>query len=75
MSQAWRKVLLYLCSRDSGGITLVVEGIVVNQYQALNVLPKRLLDELIAEEMPVLPAYLMSSVKMRESHQACKPLI
>lgn len=54
---------------------LEVEGIVVNQYQARSVLPQRLLDELIAEEMPVLPVYLMSSVKMRESHQACKPLI
>lgn len=46
-----------------------------NQYQVRNALPQRLLDELIAEEMPVLPVYLMSSVKMRESHQACKPLI
>lgn len=29
----------------------------------------------MAEELPVLPVYLMSSVKMRESHQACTPLI
>ncbi|WP_166363617.1 ParA family protein [Pseudomonas akapageensis] len=54
---------------------LEVEGIVVNQYQVRNALPQRLLDELIAEKMPILPVYLMSSVKMRESHQACKPLI
>lgn len=54
---------------------LEVEGIVVNQFQARNALPQRLLDELIAEKMPVLSAYLMSSVKMRESHQASKPLI
>jgi chromosome partitioning protein len=54
---------------------LEVEGIVVNQYQARNALPQRLLDDLIAEQMPVLPAYLMSSVKMRESHQVSRPLI
>ena len=36
---------------------------------------QQLLDELIAEGLPVLPVNLMSSVKMRESHQACTPLI
>ena len=38
-------------------------------------LPQQLLDELISEGLPVLPVYLSSSVKMRESHQACMPLI
>ena len=33
------------------------------------------LDELVAEGLPVLPVNLMSSVKMRESHQACTPLV
>ena len=33
------------------------------------------IDELIAEALPLLPVYLGSSVKMRESHQACTPLI
>ena len=54
---------------------LLVEGIVVNQFQPRASLPQQLLDELLAEQMPVLPVYLMSSVKMRESHQACTPLI
>ena len=54
---------------------LEVEGIVVNQFQPRAALPQQLLDELIAEGLPVLPVILMSSVKMRESHQACKPLI
>ena len=54
---------------------LEVEGIVVNQFQPRASLPQQLLDELVEEEMPVLPVYLMSSVKMRESHQACTPLI
>ena len=38
-------------------------------------LTQQLLDELISEGLPVLPVYLSSSVKMRESHQACTPLI
>ena len=54
---------------------LEVEGIVVNQFQARASLPQQLLDELIAEGLPVLPVYLTSSVKMRESHQASIPLI
>ena len=54
---------------------LEIEGIVVNQFQPRASLPQQLLDELLAEELPVLPVYLMSSVRMRESHQECKPLI
>ncbi len=54
---------------------LVVEGIVVNQFQPRASLPQQMLDELIAEGLPVLPVYLSSSVKMRESHQANMPLI
>ena len=54
---------------------LQVEGIVVNQFQPRASLPQQMLDELVAEGLPVLPVYLNSSVKMRESHQACLPLI
>lgn len=54
---------------------LEIEGIVVNQFQPRATLPQQLLDELIAENLPVLPVYLTSSVKMRESHQASTPLI
>ncbi|OHC20841.1 MAG: cobalamin biosynthesis protein CobQ [Pseudomonadales bacterium RIFCSPHIGHO2_02_FULL_60_43] len=54
---------------------LTLEGIVVNQFHVSASLPKQLTDELAAEGLPLLPAFLMSSVKMRESHQACKPLI
>jgi len=55
--------------------TLEVEGIVVNQFQPRAALPQQLIDELLSEGLPVLPVYLMSSVKMRESHQACMPLV
>ncbi|MBD8733067.1 MULTISPECIES: ParA family protein [unclassified Pseudomonas] len=54
---------------------LEVEGIVVNQFQPRASLPRQMLDELIAEGLPVLPVYLNSSVKMRESHELNIPLI
>jgi len=54
---------------------LMVEGIVVNQFQSRASLPQQMLDELLAEGLPVLPVYLGSSVKMRESHHASLPLI
>ena len=54
---------------------LRLEGIVVNQFQSRASLPRQLLDELALETLPLLPVYLMSSVKMRESHHVCKPLI
>ncbi len=55
--------------------TLEVEGIVVNQFQPRAALPQQMINELLSEGLPVLPVYLMSSVKMRESHQACMPLV
>ncbi|RRV09402.1 ParA family protein [Pseudomonas sp. v388] len=54
---------------------LEVEGIIVNQFQPRASLPQQMLDELIAEGLPVLPVYLNASVKMRESHQANMPLV
>jgi chromosome partitioning protein len=61
--------------KDDHNEDLSVEGIVVNQYQARASLPQQMLDALIAEGLPVLPVYLSSSVKMRESHEANMPLI
>jgi chromosome partitioning protein len=61
--------------REDHNPGLSVEGIVVNQFQARAALPQRVLDEMIGEGLPVLPVYLSASVKMRESHEACTPLI
>ncbi|QKZ04988.1 ParA family protein [Pseudomonas eucalypticola] len=55
--------------------SLVVEGIVVNQFVSRASLHQQLIDELVSERLPVLPVYISSSVKMRESHQASVPLI
>jgi chromosome partitioning protein len=54
---------------------LSVEGIVVNQYQARAILPRQLVEELRTEGLPVLEPFLSASVKVRESHQACRPLV
>ncbi len=54
---------------------LAVKGIVVNQFQPRANLPQRLVQELIAEGLPVLEPYLPVSIKVRESHQAAKPMI
>lgn len=54
---------------------LRVEGIIANQYMANAKLPSKIIDDLIAQDYPVIPQYISQSVKMRESHQEQKPLI
>jgi chromosome partitioning protein len=54
---------------------LAVEGIIVNQFQARASLPRRIVEELTAEGLPVLTPYLSASVKIRESHQHSRPVI
>lgn len=55
--------------------SLQVEGVVVNQFVHRASLHRGLVDELVAEGLPVLPVYLSSTVKMRESHEASIPMI
>jgi len=54
---------------------LLIEGIVVNQFQPRSRLPQRLVDELLDEGLPVLGSKLSSSVKIRESHELNMPMI
>ena len=54
---------------------LVVEGIVVNQFQPRASLPQRTVQELIDEGLPVLQPYLGASVKIKESHELSCPMI
>ncbi|MFZ2288309.1 MAG: ParA family protein [Halopseudomonas yangmingensis] len=61
--------------REEHNEDLQVEGIVVNQFQPRATLPQQMIDELVAEGLPVLPVHLASSVRMRESHQVNTPLI
>jgi chromosome partitioning protein len=61
--------------REDHNPDLAVEGIVVNQFQSRALLPQQLVDELEGEGMPILRPFLSLSVKVRESHQACRPLV
>lgn len=54
---------------------LRVEGIVVNHFQARAKLPLLLVDELRAEGLPILDAFLSASIKIRESHHQALPMI
>jgi chromosome partitioning protein len=54
---------------------LVIEGIVVNQFQPRATLPQKVVDELRAEQLPVLDSHLSASVKIKESHQQARPMI
>lgn len=54
---------------------LIVEGIIVNQYQARASLPQRNIHELKSEGLPVLETMIPSSIKMKESHDVGVPLI
>ena len=54
---------------------LVIEGIVVNQFQPRASLPQRTVQELIDEGLPVLEPYLSASVKIKESHEMSCPMI
>lgn len=61
--------------REDHNPDLVLEGIVVNMFQSNASLPTRIVEELKAEGQPLLPVYLSYSVKMKESHESCRPLI
>lgn len=54
---------------------LSVEGIVVNQFQSRASLPRRIVEELDREGLPVLRPYLSTSVRIRESHGQSRPMI
>jgi len=54
---------------------LEVEGIVVNQFQPRASLPKKVVQELIDEGLPIVEPYLSASVKIKESHEQAKPMI
>ncbi|WP_366515104.1 ParA family protein [Paludibacterium sp.] len=53
---------------------LTIEGIVVNQFQPRASLPARQVAELRAEGLPILDTPLSASVRIRESHEASRPM-
>ena len=61
--------------RDDHNPDLRIDGIVVNQFNAQARMPGELVEELREQDLPVLNTFLGSSVKMKESHRAQKPLV
>jgi chromosome partitioning protein len=60
--------------REDHNSRLEVAGIVVNQFQPRARLPQRVVDELVEEGLPVIEPFITTSVKVRESHEAARPL-
>jgi len=54
---------------------LIVEGIVVNQFQARAKLPQLAIDELKKEGFKLLKPYISASIKVKESHAVKTPLV
>jgi chromosome partitioning protein len=54
---------------------LVIEGIVVNQFQPRALLPQRMVEQLKEEGLPVFANKLSSSIRIRESHERNLPMI
>lgn len=61
--------------QDDHNPDLVIDGIVVNQFQTRAKLPARMLEELRAEGHPLFDTHISASIKVRESHDASIPLI
>lgn len=54
---------------------LEVEGIIVNHFQKRAKLPKKLVDSLTEEGLPIINTYLSHSIIIRESHHKAVPLV
>ncbi len=54
---------------------LEIEGVIVNQFQKRARLPQKLVDDLQESGVPVLASFLHQSIKVRESHEAGRPLV
>jgi chromosome partitioning protein len=47
----------------------------VNQFQGRANFPQQAVDELKEDGLPVLEPYISSSVRIRESHHAARPMV
>ena len=62
-------------TQDDHNDDLVIEGIVVNQFQSQAKLPKEVVQQLKDDGLPVLNSMLPPSIIMKESHHKNLPLI
>jgi chromosome partitioning protein len=61
--------------REDHNENLIIEGVVVNQFNSQARLPMDLIAQLKQDGLPVLGSYLSASVKLKESREAHMPLI
>ena len=61
--------------REKYNAKLRVEGVIINQYQSSAALPKKMVEELSNEGLPIIPTFITSSIKIKESHEATLPMI
>jgi chromosome partitioning protein len=61
--------------QDDHNPDLIIEGVVINQFNAQAKLPGEAVEELKKEQLPILEPYISSSVKIRESHKLHKPMV
>lgn len=61
--------------RERYNLFLRLEGVIVNQYHTGATLPKRLVEELSKEGLPIIHPFISSSIKIKESHDAYQPMI
>jgi chromosome partitioning protein len=61
--------------REDHNQGLVIEGIIINQFQSRARFPREAVDGLREFNIPVLEPYVSSSVRIRESHRAAKPMV
>jgi chromosome partitioning protein len=54
---------------------LVVEGIIVNQFMTQANYPKKVVNDLKEDGLPILSTHISSSVKIRESHHESTPMM
>ncbi|NND82369.1 MAG: ParA family protein [Gammaproteobacteria bacterium] len=54
---------------------LLIEGVVVNQFQARAKLPQQAVAQLAKDKFKLLKPFISASVKVKESHAECMPLI
>lgn len=62
-------------TREDLNSRLQLEGIIINQFQARANQSQRIVDALIADNLPLVEARIGSSVIMKESHEVSQPLI
>lgn len=61
--------------KENDNKKLAIEGIVINQFMGQSKLPAELIQEIKSFNIPILDAYLSSSVKMKVSHATQTPLV